>query len=211
MKRLSSLVWRWQSPSNDITHTFTHTHTHAVVVHLTLSLRCQVGAPADDLAVFAPPTEQSAALQGAQGEHAAFVGSGLSHDLKGFWEQRIKSDGQHVDNLLLMLICWFIPGKFSTIKCVIQKFPSDWNSWYRFTYEAPANMQHLPLAPLPSVLISAADFPQVRMFPSESPVRTSPVRLNTKHWMNLGFLYFYKEKRIHTELLFELFGMLGPS
>lgn len=54
-----------------------------------------------------------------------------------------------------------------------------------------------PLAPLPRVLISAADFPHVRMFPSESPVRTSPVRLNTKHWMNLGFLYFWRVKENH--------------
>ena len=48
----------------------------------------------------------------------------------------------------------------------------------------------LPLAPFPSVLMSPGDLPHVRMFPSESPVSTSPVRLNTKHWMNLGFLYF---------------------
>ena len=46
------------------------------------------------------------------------------------------------------------------------------------------------MAPFPSVFVSAADFPQVRMFPSESPVRTSPVRLKMKHWMNFGFLYF---------------------
>ena len=51
-----------------------------------------------------------------------------------------------------------------------------------------------PLAPFPSVLTSPGDLPQVRMFPSESPVSTSPVRLNTKHWMNFGFLYFCRRE-----------------
>lgn len=49
-----------------------------------------------------------------------------------------------------------------------------------------------PFAPFPNVLMSAADFPHVRMLPSESPVNTSPVRLKTKHRMNFGFLYFCK-------------------
>lgn len=58
-------------------------HTHTAVFHLTLSLGCQVGAPADDLTVLPSSAEQSATPQGAQGEHAAFMGSGLSHDLEG--------------------------------------------------------------------------------------------------------------------------------
>lgn len=59
------------------------THAHTIVVHLTLSLGGQVGAPADDLTVLASSAEQSAALQAAQGEHAAFVRPGLPHDLEG--------------------------------------------------------------------------------------------------------------------------------
>lgn len=59
-----------------------HTQT---VFHLTLSLRCQVSTPADDFTIFPSSTEQGTTLQGAQGEHAAFMGSGLSHDLKGLW------------------------------------------------------------------------------------------------------------------------------
>ncbi len=82
-------------------------HTHTVVVHLTLSLRCQVSAPADDLTVFPSSTEQSSALQSAQSEHAAFVGSGLSHDLKGLcgkWKTNVSvcmetSEGQSFVNL----------------------------------------------------------------------------------------------------------------
>lgn len=53
--------------------------------HLTLSLRCQVSTPSDDFTIFPSSTEQSTTLQGAQGEHAAFMGSGLPHDLKGLW------------------------------------------------------------------------------------------------------------------------------
>lgn len=41
-----------------------------------------------------------------------------------------------------------------------------------------------PLPPLAGVRV------QVRMLPSESPVRTSPAASKMKHWMNLGFLYF---------------------
>lgn len=53
------------------------------MVHLTLRLRSQVSAPANDPAVLPPSTEQSAALQGAQCKHAAVMRSGLSHDLEG--------------------------------------------------------------------------------------------------------------------------------
>lgn len=70
---------------NSQTFPSTASHTHTIVVHLTLSLRCQVSAPADDLAVFPSTTEQSAALQGAQGEHTAFMGSGLTHYLEGLY------------------------------------------------------------------------------------------------------------------------------
>lgn len=138
--------------------------SHTAVVHLTLSLRCQVGAPADDLAVFASPAEQSAALQGAQGEHAALVGSGLTHYLEGLCGGT--SNIQRCSSAFR-----FRCGLFPPVVVIIL-------------------LQHRPLAPFPNVLMSAADFPHVRMFPSESPVRTSPVRLNAKHWMNLGFLYF---------------------
>lgn len=53
----------------------------------------------------------------------------------------------------------------------------------------------VPFAPLPKVRISAATLAHVRMLPSESPVSTSPWVSNTKHWINLGFLYFWKEQR----------------
>lgn len=65
-------------------HTPDVTQTHAAADHLTLSLRCQVGAPADDLAVLSPSAEQSSTLQGAQGKHTAFVCFDWSNNLIGF-------------------------------------------------------------------------------------------------------------------------------
>lgn len=70
--------------------TIAQTHTHTAVVHLTLSLGCQVSTPADDLAVFPSSAEQCTTLQGAQGKHAAFMCSGLSHDLEGLWDTKDK-------------------------------------------------------------------------------------------------------------------------
>lgn len=55
-----------------------------------------------------------------------------------------------------------------------------------------ATPNHIPLAPpLPGVLESERLRPQVRMFPSESPVRMSPSGRSTKQGINLGFLYFW--------------------
>lgn len=54
-----------------------------LLVHLTLVLGSQVGAPADDLPIFASSAEQGASLQRAQGVHAALVRFVLSHDLEG--------------------------------------------------------------------------------------------------------------------------------
>lgn len=50
---------------------------------------------------------------------------------------------------------------------------------------------YVSLPPFPTPLPSPARV-QVRMFPSESPVSTSPAASKTKHWMNFGFLYFPK-------------------
>lgn len=65
-------------------HTPDVTQTHAAADHLTLSLRSQVSAPADDLAVLSPSAEQSSTLQDAQGKHTAFVCFDWSHNLVGF-------------------------------------------------------------------------------------------------------------------------------
>lgn len=164
-----------------------HTNTLWAAVHLTLSLRSQVCAPADDLSVLASPAEQSAALQGAESKHAAFVSSSLTHDLKRLCRGRKvqiktieKRDFKNRNSV------WLWASLCQQKLTFLLLFYLIYNDQYE---------QLWPLAPFPSVLMSAADFPHVRMFPSESPVRTSPVRLNTKHWINFGFLYFWREKK----------------
>lgn len=79
-------------------------------------------------------------------------------------------------------------------------------------YPQPHTPNHIPLAPpLPGVLESETLRPQVRMFPSESPVRMFPSGRKTKQEINLGFLYFWRGQRsgVKGKGKHQLTGQLG--